>query len=361
VPESDLRPGISAVVCCHNSAAVIVPTMRALAAQRLPCGCGFEVILVDNQCTDGTVSLATGAWEGVREGHSLRVVEERTPGLIHARRKGVAKARFDIVLFIDDDNILAPDGAGTLLSLYRRQPLAAGVGGFVEPLFAAEKPSWFDAVAGTFACTPPGPAAELSGTMDTMSGAGISFRTAPLLSLFHSSLPLFLVGRKGDALSRGEDSELCLRLRLQGGELRYEPSFRLRHALRADRLTWDYVLQARQWYGKADVILRIYRDLLAGLAPPPYADRLRQVESRWQRLQATAGAAVPGAAEGSRQALKRSFLLGQRQGLLEIGADGFESIRQAITGFFPAAQNATAAGLPRRKGAGPGAGEDREP
>jgi len=361
VPESDLRPGISAVVCCHNSAAVIVPTMRALAAQAAPAGCGYEVILVDNNCTDGTVRLAREAWRAGKAERPLRIVGASEPGLIHARRKGVQCARYDILLFVDDDNILDGDGLPALFALYGRQPRAAGIGGRVEPLFAAEKPPWFDAVAGTFACTPPGPAAELPGTRDTMSGAGISFRTAPLLSLFHSSLPLFLVGRKGEALSRGEDTELCLRMRLQGGELRYEPSFRIRHALRADRLNWDYVLQARHWYGRADVILRIYRDRVAGRAAQPYAERLRQVETRWRRLQESAVAAAPGGEEGSRLALKRSYLLGQRQGLLEMGEDGFESIRQGITGFFPAAQDAAAAGLSRRKGDGRAAVEDREP
>ena len=334
VNDKLLAPGVSVVLCCHNSADVIVPTVRALAAQPVPSGSGYEVVLVDNNCSDGTVSLAQEAWNGGRAKNPLRIVKESAPGLIHARKKGVSHARYDILLFVDDDNVLARGGVSTLLSLYRRHPQAAGIGGRIEPLFQGDKPAWFDQFAGVFACTPPGQEADLPAVRRSMKGAGLSFRTRGLLSLFHSSLPLFLVGRKGEALSRGEDSEICLRLCLQGGELRYEPSFRLQHFLKKDRLNWDYVLRARRWYGKADVLLKIYKELVDGHAPLPFGIRRQQAERQIEKLQATAGDARSFSDEGSRHALTYNYFLGLLEGLLELGEVRFEAMRESIVNFY---------------------------
>jgi hypothetical protein len=168
-----------------------------------------------------------------------------------------------------------------------------------------------------------------------MSGAGLSFRTRSLISLFRSSLPLFLVGRKEEALSRGEDAEICLRVRLQGGELRYEPALRLKHFLRKDRLNWDYVLRARRWYGKADAILSIYKDLLAGSVPPCFPERLADIERRWGKIRLTIDAADEVNNEGSRHALKRNYLQGLLEGLRELGKDGYNGIREEILAAHP--------------------------
>ena len=61
--ENKVTPGVSVVVCCYNSADVIIPTMTALSRQDVPHGIGFEVLLVDNNCTDNTVQLALKIWK----------------------------------------------------------------------------------------------------------------------------------------------------------------------------------------------------------------------------------------------------------------------------------------------------------
>lgn len=340
MPEETLQPGISVVVCCHDSAAVIGPTLRALAGQRLPAGRGCEVILVDNACADDTSGLARAAWEDAKAGHPLRIVSEPMPGLIHARRRGVAAARFDLLLFVDDDNVVAEGALAVLASLYERHPQAAGIGGRVEPLFPGPPPAWFPLAAGSYACTPPGPEADHAGPRITMSGAGFSFRTRCLLAVFASSTPLFLVGRRGAALSRGEDGEICLRVGLRGGGLRYEPGFRVGHALRAERLNWPYVLEARRWYGRADVVLGMYKDVLAGQPPPAHAERLARVEEKLSRLQRRAAGPEPPARPGSRLALKLSLLAGMRQELMEIGPQRYEEIRAAIRALAAAGAGA---------------------
>ena len=67
----------------------------------------FEVVVVDNGSTDETADYLA-EWAAVSP-LRCRVVVEPCVGLSHARNAGVAVARGQVVLFIDDDAI-APQG-----------------------------------------------------------------------------------------------------------------------------------------------------------------------------------------------------------------------------------------------------------
>ena len=237
-----LNPGVSAVVCCYNSAEVIVPTIKALAGQEVPGGAGYEVIMVNNDCTDDTIRQAESAWDNPL--YPLRLVKEPEPGLIHARKTGVMTARYEILLFVDDDNIMAPDWVERLVELYSKRPEVGGIGGYIEPLLEGEKPAWFDKFLGMYACTSSHENPGVSAFKQTLFVAGLSLRTRVARSVFDPALPFFLVGRTQDTLNRGDDSEICLRAGLMGWKLWYEPSLKLKHYLLKQRVNWMYVLQA---------------------------------------------------------------------------------------------------------------------
>jgi glycosyltransferase involved in cell wall biosynthesis len=263
LPDIPLMHGVSVVVCCFNSARVIIPTIVALSRQSIPAAVGYEVILVDNNCTDDTVRLAREAWQN--SDYPLRIIEEREPGLLYARKKGVANASFDILLFVDDDNILEPGWVETLHRLYRDMPEVGAVGGLNEIFFVGKTPKWLEHYNHIYAC---GPRAETSGIITRkVFGAGVSFRTAVIRSVLFSNLPLFLIGRKKNELLRGEDTEMVFRAFLSGWKFYYDDSLRLKHYLLENRVNWEYVCRAVKGGGNADIILSIYRDLLAGKHP----------------------------------------------------------------------------------------------
>lgn len=279
--ESPLRPGVSAVVCCYNSSGVIVPTVKALAAQAVPPDTGYEVILVDNNCTDNTVRLAEEAWkEGQNTGYPIRVIKESEPGLIYARKAGVKHAGYDILLFVDDDNILSPGWVEKLSRLYREMPRVGAVGGYNEALLPGGKPDWFDRFQGVYACGPRDETARIN--PKKIFGAGLSFRTGVVRSILFSGLPLFLVGRTGNALVRGEDTEMSLRCMLMGWDFYYEPDLKLQHYLLPGRVNWNYVRRARKGGGISSIILRMYRDLLKNKDPLSYGGVVRLVAQKWK-------------------------------------------------------------------------------
>ena len=258
--QDNLKPGVSVVVCCYNSGHVVNPTIDALAHQEVPPGAGYEVILVDNNCTDDTLQKAQKAWRN--QTHPLRIVKESEPGLIYARKTGVSHALYNILLFVDDDNILEPGWITRLRDIYREMPNVGAVGGYNEAFYLGDAPDWFDRYCEVYACGPRDDCSRLN--PKKVFGAGMSFRTSVIKSILFSDLPFFLVGRTKNILTRGEDTEMSLRCRLMGWDIYYDDSLRLRHCLTSGKLNWSYVCRARKLGGSAGIILQIYNFLLAG-------------------------------------------------------------------------------------------------
>jgi glucosyl-dolichyl phosphate glucuronosyltransferase len=194
------------VVCDHN------PTLHERVRQQLP-----DVIVVPNR-------------------------EAR--GLSGARNSGVSAARGDVVAFLDDDAVAAPDWLESLLAPYA-DPSVIGVGGAIEPDWADRRPRFlpdeFDWVVG---CTYRGMPAE-RGPVRNLIGANMSLRRTVLEAVggFRTD-----VGRIGTRPLGCEETELCIRARhrLPGRELIYEPRARVRHRVPPERAEWAY-FRARCW------------------------------------------------------------------------------------------------------------------
>ena len=93
---------ISVIVCTHNPRAdLLARTLDGLRDQTLP-SAQWELIIVDNA---SRVPVAADlSWHP-----AARIVVEAELGLTHARLRGIAEARSDLLVWVDDDNILAPD------------------------------------------------------------------------------------------------------------------------------------------------------------------------------------------------------------------------------------------------------------
>lgn len=330
--ETRLKPGVSVVVCCYNSAEIIVPTVEALSRQEVPPGIEYEVILVDNNCSDNTVQLANATWKN--SSFPLRIVKEKDPGLIYARKTGVKNARYDILLFVDDDNILNPDWVTKLYHLYREMPNVAIIGGYNQALIQGNKPSWFDRFEYVYACGPRDDKAGLNPQF--LFGAGLSFRTAVIKSVLFSDLPLFLVGRTKNTLVRGEDTEMSLRCLLLGWDSYYDCSLRLQHNLLSKRVNWNYVCQAKKGGGTARVVLKMYRDLLNNTEPWRFSRFARDVLQEWKKYFIKHKKnSFHFKRPGSEVSLQFYWLLGVSRGLF-LYRKTYHRIRERISEYFKA-------------------------
>jgi glycosyltransferase involved in cell wall biosynthesis len=268
----------SVVICTFNGAARIEPVLTALAG--LNGGAGHEIVLVDNCSTDGVAAIASALWTHV--GHpsvDFRVISETTPGLSAARCAGVRAATRDVIVFCDDDNLLSSDYLEVAASILADQTIGA-TGGPNTPLADGDMPPLFFSYAALAAV---GAQALASGDIDQLWGAGLVVRRKLLAELYDTPGFPLLIGRRGSALTCGEDLEICLGVCLLGYRLWYDERLTLRHIVPAERLSATYIRGLTEGFKAAHPVLSRYAELRR-MANQTFRQRLRSILSAVARL-----------------------------------------------------------------------------
>lgn len=256
--------GVSIVICCHNSAKRLPPTLAHLASQRDCDGIPWEVIVVDNASQDETAQVALELWPKDAPA-PLRVVHEPRLGLSYARQRGLTEAQYEIVSFIDDDNWVTPNWVRTVLDVMSEHPEVAACGGCNENVCEVDPPWWFEQFKSQLAIGAQGQqAGDVTETRGWLWGAGLTIRKSAWLQLINNGFHQLLVGRQSDRLTSGEDVELCFALRLAGWRLWYEPRLVLYHFIPANRLRWTYFRRLNRGFGAQTVWLDAYHFALRG-------------------------------------------------------------------------------------------------
>jgi glycosyltransferase involved in cell wall biosynthesis len=97
------RPDVSVVVPTYNRLPRLRRVIAGLGDQTFPRH-RFEVVVVSDGSTDGTAEFLNT----VDSGFALTAVQQCNQGPAAARNRGVAVARGDIILFVDDDVVATP-------------------------------------------------------------------------------------------------------------------------------------------------------------------------------------------------------------------------------------------------------------
>lgn len=250
--------GISVVICCYNSEKRIQKTLEHLALQKAN-DVPWEIILVDNNCKDNTVSVATTTWENFRMDFPFfKCVKETKPGLIYAREKGISEAKFRYILFCDDDNWLNQNYIYNSYEILINNKDIVTLGGCGEPVFDGfEPPTWFLPFAGLMATGPQGKGGlDVDGeSKGCLYGAGIIIDRTSLKKLKNFGFESTLSGRKGTALSSGEDTELSFALSLLNSKQYYSSKLRFKHLITKQRTEWAYLRRLSFSIGRSDFYL----------------------------------------------------------------------------------------------------------
>jgi glycosyltransferase involved in cell wall biosynthesis len=268
----------SVVICTFNGAARIERVLTALAG--LKGGAGHEIVLVDNCSTDGVAAVASALWAHVgRPAVDFRVISEPTQGLSAARRAGVRAATREVVVFCDDDNLLSSDYLEVAASILADQTIGA-TGGPNTPMTDGEMPPLFFSYAALAAV---GAQALASGEIDQLWGAGLVVRRKLLMELYDTPGFPLLIGRRGSALTCGEDLEICLGVFLLGYRLWYDERLTLRHMVPSERINATYIRELTEGFKAAHPVLSRYAELRT-LANQTFRQRIGSILSAAARL-----------------------------------------------------------------------------
>jgi glycosyltransferase involved in cell wall biosynthesis len=222
---------ISVIICAYTEARWddLVTAVESVQGQSVPPG---EIIIV--------IDHNPGLLERVRA-HipGVVVVENReSRGLSGARNSGIAVAQGEVIAFLDEDAVAAPDWLEQLSAGYK-DPLVLGVGGAIEPMWLDGRPNWFpEEFNWVVGCTYRG-MPWTTAPVRNLIGCNMSFRRRVFeaISGFRSG-----IGRVGIRPVGCEETEFCIRAgqRWPQGVLLYEPRARVHHRVPTSRARWSY-------------------------------------------------------------------------------------------------------------------------
>jgi len=164
---------ISVILPTYNRATSLRATLESFSRLSLPSDLKWELLVVDNNSTDGTHEVIETLAKSAS--FPVRYVWEKRQGRSAALNAGIAIAKGDIIAFTDDDVLLHPDWLSSLKSTFDRFDCAA-VAGRVVPSWKHPKPAWLE-MEGQFAVVNFDLGDEIKEVRTPPLGANSAFRT----------------------------------------------------------------------------------------------------------------------------------------------------------------------------------------
>ncbi len=210
-----------------------------------------EIIIVDN----GN-SLSVDKLEVINE--RIKVIKESRVGLNYARNSGVYHATLDIISFVDDDVIVSPNWAKSIVGVYAsRDVLCIGGPVLVNDRESNKYPRWFSEYFLKFLLPPIFPLqAGIIHPPYYLIGANISFKREIFDNLGLFDLELDRIGK--NLLSNG-DIEFIMRIPIN--KVWYEPQAIVFEKIPETRLTRWFMARRLFWQGISDYIMTKKRGL----------------------------------------------------------------------------------------------------
>jgi glycosyltransferase involved in cell wall biosynthesis len=241
------QKGISIIICCYNSQDTIEQTLSHILNQKDAETIEQEIIVVDNNSSDNTLSIA----KDMQSKHDgIRILSESRQGLSYARITGYLNSNYEYLLYCDDDNYLDDTYITNAFKTIDEDESIGVLGGKGFPIFESEPEPRIMPFLSQYAV---GPQAVLSGdithTKGYTYGAGMIIRKAAFDLIIERGFKFQSTGRKGKILSGGEDIELCNAIALCNYKIWYNEQLIFQHCLKKNRLTWMYLKQMNRGSG----------------------------------------------------------------------------------------------------------------
>lgn len=268
-------PFISVITCSHDPRPeYLARVLAALGAQTIDAA-RWEFILVDSASREPLESRIDLTWH-----LQSRFVREQESGLTRARLRGIAEARGDLLVFVDDDNVLDPDFLDQASRIFIDRPDIGSWSGSTRPEFDEPAPDWTRRHWGNLVIrdVQRDMWSNLPMLPDTMPcGAGLCVRSEVArfyAELHRSGKRPFALDRNGTSLLSGGDNDLAACACDIGLGVGVFSALRLTHLIPAMRLREEYLVSLAENIALSTVVLRSFREPIDSFAPLPLKTRI---------------------------------------------------------------------------------------
>jgi glycosyltransferase involved in cell wall biosynthesis len=251
---------ISVIVCTHNPRAEYLSrALGALERQSLTHS-EWQLVVIDNASDDRLDGKLDLRWHP-----DARIVRENDLGLTPARLRGIRESKGEVLVFVDDDNVLADDYIERVASVASSYPFLGAWSGTVKGEFEIDPPEWTRRYWGNLVIrdVPRDAWSNIYWHDETTPlGAGLCVRRSvanEYVRLHDEGLRTFRMDRAGQSLVSGGDNDLAacaIDIGLACGVI---ASLNLTHLIPRERLTEEYLLRLAEGVAYSSIILHSFR------------------------------------------------------------------------------------------------------
>ena len=226
---------VTVLICTWNRAEKLRMCLTSLLHLEIPAGLEWEIVVVNNCCTDHTSSVI----QSFKKLLPIREVIESQLGHSVSRNTGVSMSSGKLILFTDDDVQVDPKWLSEIKRVSDQYPKSSIFGGPIYPQLekvprhiqkCMESP-FFD---GLILRKNLGSGVKILDESESLFGANMAFRRALFEQLrFDSSL-----GLKGNDHIRGDETALIERARELGEIIIWAPNAKITHMIETSRVSF---------------------------------------------------------------------------------------------------------------------------
>lgn len=231
----------SVIICTYNRSYNLSKCIAHLAVQEQIKDIEWEIVIVDNNSTDGTDKVIADLT--ARYNLNIRCVSENCQGLNYARNAGILASSGEYFAFIDDDILVSTNWLRSIYdSLVNND--ADAVGGRIhleKPVFIPLwiKPDMYGFLGHQDMGNVP---FRMDGLINYPFGGNMAFnrRVKDKIGLFNTKLGRKGSGRKRDELFKGAEPDYFERLASADGRIFYQPDSLVYHRISSFQLKKRY-------------------------------------------------------------------------------------------------------------------------
>lgn len=232
---------ISAIISTYNRAEFLPGLFDSVLKQTVKKS-EYEIVIVNNNSTDDTEKISRKFMEDHPEVNCFYCMETQQ-GLSYGRNRGIQESKGDLLTFLDDDAVIAPDFLEKTMLFFKSKPHVNAIGGKILLHYVKEEPAWYNPfMASLLGYFNMGDKSQVF-TGNYFRGSNMSFRKKVFDK--HGDFDVRL-GRSGKNLFGSEEKELFYRFKEKGEEMWYVPEAIVYHLVPVER-TRDEFVKKQAW------------------------------------------------------------------------------------------------------------------